>query len=189
MLKYLFITFLFFNGYSFSQENIFDPILNAQTIKINKKGFKKIFNRTETEYISIIFLAIDCPISQKYMNRLKELRLLYNNKISFHFYLTGQTNRSEKIEFIENYALDFDLYIYHKNKKAKHLGAKVTPEVFLLDQEYTIHYNGAIDNWFYSLGKNRNLITSHYLEDAMNSLLNGTKIQIPYVQAIGCYIE
>ena len=189
MLKYLFITFLFFNGYSFSQENIFDPILNAQTIKINKKGFKKIFNRTETEYISIIFLAIDCPISQKYMNRLKELRLLYNNKISFHFYLTGQTNRSEKIEFIENYALDFDIYIDHKNKKAKHLGAKVTPEVFLLDQEYTIHYNGAIDNWFYSLGKNRNLITSHYLEDAMNSLLNGTKIQIPYVQAIGCYIE
>ena len=71
----------------------------------------------------------------------------------------------------------------------EHLGAKVTPEVFLLDQEYTIHYNGAIDNWFYSLGKNRNLITSHYLEDAMNSLLNGTKIQIPYVQAICCYIE
>jgi len=85
LLKYLFITFLFFNGYSFSQENIFDPILNAQTIKINKKGFKKIFNRTETEYISIIFLAIDCPISQKYMNRLKELRLLYNNKINQPF--------------------------------------------------------------------------------------------------------
>ena len=140
-----------------------------------------------SEPVSDYFLKLSTIKSSKMSDKFSAIAKEIETEI-----LDGEVifnSDTKKIEFIENYALDFDLYIDHKNKKAKHLGAKVTPEVFLLDQEYTIHYNGAIDNWFYSLGKNRNLITSHYLEDAMNSLLNGTKIQIPYVQAIGCYIE
>lgn len=71
----------------------------------------------------------------------------------------------------------------------KQLNAKITPEVFVVNENRTILYHGAINNWYYALGKNRMHITEHYLEDAIKAILHKEKILKDYVAAIGCFIK
>jgi hypothetical protein len=81
-------------------------------------------------------------------------------------------------------------FINDKNfKLTKQFNATVTPEVFLLSSTGGILYHGAIDNWYYQLGKNRINITEHYLEDAMLEALQEKAITKPYAEPIGCFIE
>ena len=81
-------------------------------------------------------------------------------------------------------------YIMDRNfALTKQLNAKITPEVFVVNENREILYHGAIDNWFYALGKNRMHITEHYLEDAIKSILKKEQITRAYVAAIGCFIK
>jgi hypothetical protein len=70
-----------------------------------------------------------------------------------------------------------------------YLDAKVTPEVFLFDKEFELRYKGAIDNWFYELGKYRRVTSDHYLIDALQSVLGGEDPIIMETEAIGCLIQ
>ena len=71
----------------------------------------------------------------------------------------------------------------------KQLNAKITPEVFVVNENRAILYHGAINNWYYALGRNRMHITEHYLEDAIKAILHKEKILKDYVAAIGCFIK
>ena len=83
-----------------------------------------------------------------------------------------------------------EVKIDKKNKLSKLIGASVTPEAFLICRDSgKILFHGAIDNWFYSLGKKRSVITANYFEDALKQLLNNEKIRVPFAQPVGCYIE
>jgi hypothetical protein len=61
--------------------------------------------------------------------------------------------------------------------------------VILIDQKAKILYHGAIDNWFYALGKNRLEITAHYFEEALVDAINFKQIKTAYVAPVGCFIE
>lgn len=144
----------------------------------------------DKEFVSIVILSTDCPISKKYINKVKGFMNTYGDAVSFLIYLTKNTTGFEKSLFVKEYEIDVELRIDKKNKLATLLGATITPEVFLIKKEGTkILYQGAIDNWYYSLGKKRNVITSNYFEEAVNLSLNNQKVNLPYVQPVGCYIE
>lgn len=190
MSKYFIIIFIFLQGYCFSQEKLFDSYPYSKLIlKKENKELKNLFAKTDTKLNVLFFLSTDCPISLKYINKIKDLIFLHKGKINFNFYLTHQNTPSKMKKFILDYSIDFKINIDRQNKLSKLLGAQVTPEVFVFDNESTLHYHGAIDNWFYTLGKNRKIITSHYLRDAIKLLQNNNEIQTTYVQPVGCYIE
>lgn len=155
-----------------------------------QKQISKFFKKDDKKFISVIFLSADCPISKKYINKLKRFYRAYEEKVSFYIYLSKNSSDYEKSVFSKEYSLDFKLSIDKKNKLAKFLGATVTPEVFLINRlNGKILYQGAIDNWFYSLGKKRKIITSNYFENAVNASLNNEIVVMPYAQPVGCYIE
>ena len=60
---------------------------------------------------------------------------------------------------------------------------------FLLNEKEQVLYHGAIDNWYYALGKNRLEISEHYLDDAVAQALNQQPIIRPFVKPVGCFIE
>lgn len=87
------------------------------------------------------------------------------------------------------YDLPFTAIADTDKKLTDNLQATVTPEVFLLDDQGHILYQGAIDNWFAAVGQQRQVITEHYLEDALDSFLSGGVVKTSKTNAVGCIIE
>ncbi len=137
------------------------------------------------------FIATTCPISQKYTQEINRLNKVYASKDieMFLVFPTVKNNKKEVEAFCTTYQITIP-YITDRNfALTKQLNAKITPEVFVVNENREILYHGAINNWYYALGKNRMHITEHYLEDAIKAILNKEKILKEYVAAIGCFIK
>jgi len=92
-------------------------------------------------------------------------------------------------EFISTYKLNFPILLDVNNNISNLLNATTVPEVFLIDNNGKIKYNGAIDNWAIELGKNRGVATQHFLLNAINEVDEGKTVNIKYVKPIGCIID
>jgi len=68
---------------------------------------------------------------------------------------------------------------------ARAFGATRTPEAFLFDAEGTLAYHGAIDDNAREPGK----VKTHYLEDALQAVAGGKKIELAETKAFGCTIK
>lgn len=133
-----------------------------------------------------VFLGPDCPISQKYMFKLNQMSDSKDyNMIGI---IPKQFKSYDIKQFKKEYKVNFKLISDRGNKLTKLFGAKITPETFLLDEEKII-YHGAIDNWFYSLGKSRLNASEFYLEQALHETLSGKKVTEPFIEPVGCFIE
>lgn len=135
-----------------------------------------------------IFIAPDCPISIKYIPTLKELHANYSEKIRIDYYFPKEYTKAEAREFESQYAFPASIRIDKENKVIKELSISTTPEVYLIKDE-TIVYRGAIDNWFYALGKNRIEPSIHYLANALDALLEEKLPQIEKTRPVGCLIS
>lgn len=145
--------------------------------------------QTQAEYTVIISLGPDCPISQKYMHTIKSIYETYKSHIYF-LGLVPQVFDSTVIDkFVNDYKIQFEVKTDIENQLINQYKLSVTPEVLLLNTKDEILYRGAIDNWFYALGKNRRNITETYLKDALSQLMNGQEPKLTSTKPIGCIIE
>lgn len=135
------------------------------------------------------FLATSCPISQQYTSEIKRLNQLYKQN-DVNFFLVFPSNNTKDVKkFKTTYGLNMEVKIDKRFKIVNELHATVTPEVFLLNEKKEILYHGAIDNWYYALGKNRLEITEHYFEVALIAAINNQAILKPFFEPVGCFIE
>lgn len=157
-----------------------------EKVDVNKLPF--FFENPRTGMHVAVFIGTDCPISQKYGNTLRELRETYPN-INLYGIIPKNFTREQIRGFKKDYRIPFNLYHDSGNRVAKEFEATITPEVYLFDNKGTIYYSGAIDNWFYELGRNRKEPTQLYLVDAIEQALKLEAISVPKTDAIGCLIE
>jgi hypothetical protein len=73
-----------------------------------------------------------------------------------------------------------------RNKLANFLSVKTTPEVLLFNTDADIIYRGATDDWFYALGKNKQVPQHFYLKNALNAYQNNQPVLIFKTDPIGC---
>jgi hypothetical protein len=149
----------------------------------------KEFSKKDKRLTTIVFLSTDCPISQKYIGELNNLNSRYSAEVFFIGIIPSKISKSEIAEFTKEYNVNFLIQADKKFRLLKMLKPAVTPEVFVIENTGTLRYNGAIDNWFYELGRYRQEISEHYLEDALKSALNGNDPQIKKTTAVGCMIQ
>jgi len=67
-------------------------------------------------------------------------------------------------------------------------GATRTPHVFLLEntaEGHIVRYIGTIDDNYQDAGA----VETRYVEDAVDAMLQGQKIEVPTTRAIGCSIK
>ena len=144
------------------------------------------------KYKVYFFLAPDCPISQQYTKEINRLNEQYKDIIDFTIVFemeeTGKAGE-EVSAFVNKYKMTPSVIFDKDQKLAIQLKAKVTPEAFLLNPKGEILYHGAIDNWYYALGKNRIDVTEHYLENAILNIKENQPVKKPYTKAIGCFIQ
>lgn len=153
---------------------------NSQSLDFQKFALEK-------KLVAVVFLAADCPISQKYVRTLNLLAERFP-EVTFMGAFTRWDDWAALRQFQTEFAPAFPLWRDGEMRLVRRLGASVTPEVFFLKENRTL-YRGAVDNWFVALGRYRPAPTEHYLADAIRAALNGQAVRVAKTKAVGCGIE
>jgi len=167
------------------------PSVFSIDLKKTSGDFFSISEVRNNKATLFVFLSTECPLSQKYTLPLKQLEKKYaGDEVKFIGVFPGANVSDTSIKsFSEEYDLDFAL-LRDENLELTHfLNATITPEVFVLDNKGNVIYSGAIDNWFAEVGKKREVVTEHYLDDALGSLITEKEIKVKKTIAVGCIIE
>ena len=134
----------------------------------------------------VIFIAVQCPISNAYNERMSKLAEDYGARgISV---IGINSNKSDSPEAVKAHAADkhlnFAILKDPGNKVADLLGAQHTPEAYYLDANNKLLYHGRIDN-----STDTSKVESNDLREALDSALAGKPIQKATSLAFGCSIK
>src|ERR1043166_7316366 len=134
----------------------------------------------------LIFIAVQCPVSNAYNERMQKLAEDYKAK---GIAVIGiNSNVSEDAAAVKAHAaehnLSFTILKDPGNKIADNLGASVTPETYFLDANNKLLYHGRIDN-----SRNAAQIESNDLRNALDAALAGKTIEKTEAKAFGCSIK
>lgn len=143
------------------------------------------------DFTVYVFLTEDCKICQSYTPTLKALHQTYAPD-GFEFigiFPNASSSRESMLSFQKSYALPFPVKLDIGNKISRALGARLTPEVFVVDNASNrILYQGRIDNAFFKLGQRRSVITTHELQDALAALKRKQPVAVAKTEAVGCFV-
>src|SRR5581483_4259354 len=119
-----------------------------------------------------VFLSPECPLCQNYTRTLNQLEKQYAGKVTLLGVVPGKTVKPADIAaFRTKYHIGFSLEADSDLHVAHSMHATTTPEAILLAPDNSIAYQGAIDNWYKSLGRSQNHPTQNYLQDAIDYTL------------------
>ncbi|MBX7204218.1 MAG: redoxin domain-containing protein [Bacteroidia bacterium] len=139
----------------------------------------------------VFFLSPQCPLCQSYSLNIRQLQQQFeNDSVKFYAIIPDSSFSNQTInEFKKTYSLSLPVWRDDRKQLTRLLGAKVTPEVFVLNEKATVLYSGRIDNWAYAVGQKRQVITQHELLDALTAVSQHKEITVKKTKAIGCFIE
>ncbi|HEV2863271.1 MAG TPA: thioredoxin family protein [Pyrinomonadaceae bacterium] len=134
----------------------------------------------------ILFIATQCPYSNRYNARMAKLAEDYRAK---GVNVVGiNSNSTEPAAEVKQHAADnglnFTILKDPGNQIADRYDAQVTPEAYLLDASGKLVYHGRIDN-----SRTGYLITSNELRDAIEATLAGKPVEKAGAKAFGCSIK
>jgi peroxiredoxin len=142
--------------------------------------------------VIIIFQCNHCPYSQLYEQRIIDLHKKFN-PLGFPVIAINPSDpnivpeespeemkiRATQKKYPFVYLIDSEYAV------APIFGARRTPHVFVLDNNFTIQYIGAIDD----NPEAPNAATNRFVENAVNALLRGELPNPNYTRAVGCIIK
>ncbi|MCB0790769.1 MAG: redoxin family protein [Flavobacteriales bacterium] len=134
-------------------------------------------------------LAPDCPLCLNYAPYLASFPDTVGDVRAVGIFPSRFMDRDSVRLFAKAHGIHMPLVMDPDCKFAGLLGARVTPEVFLMDNDGELVYHGAIDNWASRPGRKRVSATAHYLTDALSSFAENRPPPRREVKAVGCFIE
>ncbi|HZV71295.1 MAG TPA: redoxin domain-containing protein [Saprospiraceae bacterium] len=137
-----------------------------------------------------VFLAEECPICNYMGKPLNALAKKYENDVAFHAVFPVKNSNYKTAQlFKQQYELfSFETILDKDQKITKQLGATITPEVFITDEQGEIYYRGRINSAYYAPGKMKHSSIKNDLDEALAAVINGKEVLQPWPSAIGCYI-
>ncbi len=141
--------------------------------------------------VVLVFLGVECPVSNLYLPVLAELHKKYHGKgVAF---LGINANSQDGLERVaahaRRHAIAFPVVKDAGNKLADQSGARRTPEAFVLDTGGSILYQGRIDDQF-GIGYARpGKPTRRDLAAALDEVLAGKPVSLAATEATGCRIS
>ncbi len=141
---------------------------------------------------AIVFVMREqnCPISEKYGPRWRELEKQFSPKgVQFIYNYVGQVKMEmsakadlEKFGFKGAYVID------KEQKAVQALSAKTTGDAFILTPDRRVVYKGPLDDQYHLL-KSALQAKNHYVSDALTLLVSGKKLVPKERPAPGCVIS
>jgi peroxiredoxin len=134
----------------------------------------------------LIFIAVQCPVSNAYNERMAKLAEDYKAK---GIAVIGiNANVAEDAAAVKAHAaehnLSFTILKDPGNKIADKLGASVTPEAYFLDAHNKLLYHGRIDN-----SRNPAQVETSDLRNALDAALGDKPVEKTEAKAFGCTIK
>src|SRR5262245_28614376 len=134
----------------------------------------------------LIFIAVQCPVSNAYNERMAKLAEDYKAK---GIAVVGiNSNVAEDAAAVKAHAaehkLSFPILKDPGNKIADRLGASVTPEAYFIDPNNKLLYHGRIDN-----ARNPAQLETSDLRNALDAALGDKPIEKTEAKAFGCTIK
>ena len=139
----------------------------------------------------LFFVATDCPISNGYAPEIQRICGAFASRgVSCALvYEDARLSASDARKHLDDHrygrmpaALDLD------GALAARVRASVTPEAVVVNRQGAIRYRGRIDNFYAALGRPRQVVTVHDLQDALNAVVDGRPVAIAETKALGCFI-
>jgi peroxiredoxin len=146
----------------------------------------QLYNLAGEKGTLLIFIAVQCPISNAYNERMAELARDYTAR---GFAVLGvNPNRTEPADAVARHArengLNFPIVKDPENRVADYLGASFTPETYLFDANWVLRYHGRIDD-----SRNPAGITRRDLRAALDAVAAGKPVGVAETKAFGCTIK
>lgn len=144
----------------------------------------------DKKVVVVAFLGNDCPLARMYGAKLAELeKSLGRRGVGF---LAINANVQDSLPaiagFARNHKIEFPILKDPSGAVADRFGAVRVPEVFVLDAERVVRYQGRVDDQ-YGRGVVKPKATRGDLVEAIEDLLAGREVKVPQTTAIGCFIS
>jgi len=148
-----------------------------------------LYGYKDKRAIVLVFVGTECPIANLYLPRLADVHKQYAARgVQF---LAVNANDQDSAAAVAAHArerkLPFTVSKDADHKAADALGARRTPEAFVLDSSHVIRYRGRIDDQ-YGYRYRRPAPLHNDLKDALDALLAGKAIGTPETEVRGCLI-
>jgi len=139
----------------------------------------------------ILFVASDCPVSNGYAPEIQGIcddartkggscTLVYED-VS----IDAAAVRAHRDEYRYR---QIPAVIDHDRAIAERAKATVTPQAVVVTPAGVIKYRGRIDDRYIALGKQRRVVTSHDLRDAIDAVIGRKPLPHAETEAVGCFI-
>lgn len=144
--------------------------------------------------LAVVFTCNSCETSKAYGQRIiKLLRKFEEDNLGIIGINSNNPAVSPEDSFEEMVQISGKLHLTELNFRYLHdpnhaaadaFGAKINPEVFLFNSKRELVYRGAIDDCW----ENEHMVTQAWLEEAIDSALDGIEVDFPEIDAVGCPI-
>jgi hypothetical protein len=167
---------------------LFGATATAQMATTDMAGHPvKLFEATSSKPTVLIFVRVDCPISNRYAPEVERLYRAYASQVMYYLVYP---DAGESVDSIQKHLTDFKYTVPAlrdpNHALVKLAKARVTPEAAIFSARGQLLYHGRIDNRYISFGKSIDRPTRRDLEQAMQATLAGQLIKEASTPAIGC---
>ena len=137
----------------------------------------------------VAFLGTECPLAKLYAGRLQSIADSYAQKgVAVVAVMSNAQDSLAKIAaFVREHKLSYPVLKDRRNEVADLFAADRTPQVFLLDRQRAVRYQGRVDDQ-YLVGIARDKSTREDLRSAIDELLAGKSVSVPKTDVLGCII-
>lgn len=148
-------------------------------------------HRNLTGMECFFFFIPDCPACKNNLPKILSIKDKYSHKgLKVIAVYADPLPDSALVNYVlKEYKNKLTLLFDTNLTLSKKYKVTTTPQVVLIDSCGKEIYSGLLDNYYYSLGKHRNLITQKYLEQAIESVLKDTILLFSNTTPIGCRIN
>jgi peroxiredoxin len=142
----------------------------------------------DAKALVVVFTCNHCPVAKAYEDRLIELQNDYESKGVQVVAICVNDRDGDRLPGMKKRAEEkgFNFpYVYDETQEsARQYGATCTPHAFLLGQQRTIAYQGAIDD-----NNSPDKVEERFLRDAIDAVLAGNDVAEPVTRQRGCGIK
>lgn len=139
----------------------------------------------------IVFLGMDCPISNGYLPELNRLHKRFESAgIQFVGVLSDPfITPSEALRFRDEFELSFPVVRDGNRDWQRSLSATHTPQAVVVNAARQIVYSGRIDNRYVDLARPKQNVSRRDLEVALQHIAAGQTPEVQRTQPIGCRLS
>jgi peroxiredoxin len=144
---------------------------------------------SDRDLVVVAFLGTQCPLAKLYAGRLQAIADEFADRgvAVVAVMSNSQDSLAEIAAYVRQHNITYPVLKDRRNEVADLFAAERTPQVFVLDRERVVRYQGRVDDQ-YLVGIVRDKPTREDLRSAIEELLDGKPVSVPQTESLGCII-